>query len=90
MDNEDKKNLFFAYDASQARFERFNKRLWILCIILIIALVGTNGCWIYYESQWQYSESTNVTQDVKANESDAMIIGIGDIYDKGKANCNKN
>ena len=27
------------------------KKLWIICLLLIILLVGTNAMWIYYESQ---------------------------------------
>lgn len=59
--NEDKVP-YIAYESTQARLERMNRRVWILCIILIIALIGTNAGWIYYESQFQYYE-TEVTQN---------------------------
>ena len=36
-----------------ARQERANRRLWIVCIILIIALVATNVAWIMYETQYK-------------------------------------
>lgn len=48
-----------------ARFERTIKRLWILCIILIVALIATNSLWIYYESQWAYVDTTSIEQDVE-------------------------
>ena len=35
-----------------ARAERTIKRLWILCIILIVLFVGTNLAWIIYELQF--------------------------------------
>ena len=42
-------------------------RLWILCITLILLLVGTNAMWIWYESQFEYFETTQeVTQESEA------------------------
>lgn len=40
------------YDSDMARHERNFKRLWILAIILIISLVGSNAGWMIYESQY--------------------------------------
>jgi hypothetical protein len=59
------------------------KRLWIICILLIVLLVGTNALWIWYESQWEYYEE--VEQDVEAEmeDGDFTVIGIGDNYGKG-------
>lgn len=54
---------YIAHEAGMARLERSNRRLWILCIILIVLLVGTNIAWIHYESQWETAE-TVVTQDI--------------------------
>lgn len=56
-----------------ARLERVIKRLFILIIILIVLLFGTNAGWIWYENQFVDMETT-VTQDVKADDgSDATI-----------------
>ncbi len=52
MDNE-KMIPYIAYEAMAARQERTIKRLWILCIILIVSLLGTNAGWIYWENQWE-------------------------------------
>lgn len=54
---------YFCHEGDMARAERTIKRLWILCILLIVLLVGTNAGWIYYESQWETAE-TVVTQDI--------------------------
>lgn len=54
---------YFCHEGDMARAERTIKRLWILCILLIVLLVGTNIAWIHYESQWETAE-TVVTQDV--------------------------
>lgn len=36
----------FFYESDMARFERINKRLWALCIVLLIALIVSNVLWI--------------------------------------------
>lgn len=58
---------FVAHESDMVRMERTNRRIWILCIILIVLLFGTNAGWLYYESQYEYVQtSTEVTQE---NES---------------------
>lgn len=54
---------YFCHEGDMARAERTIKRLWILCILLVVLLVGTNIAWIHYESQWETAE-TVVTQDI--------------------------
>ena len=53
---------YIVHEADMARMERTNKRLWILSIILIVILLATNAGWLYYETQFEYYE-TSVTQD---------------------------
>lgn len=52
---------YFCHEGDMARAERTIKRLWILCILLIVLLVGTNIAWIHYENQFQ--DEVTVTQD---------------------------
>ena len=52
---------YFLHEGDMARAERTIKRLWILCILLIVLLVGTNIAWIRYESQ--FMDEVTVTQD---------------------------
>lgn len=74
---------YIAHESAMSRMERTNKRLWILCIIMFLALVGTNAGWIWYESQFI---DTVVEQDVDTGEGDAIISGVGDIiYGQNKA-----
>lgn len=63
---------YIAFESATSRQERTIKRLWVVCLVLIAALLGTNGGWIYYESQFEYFE---VTQEVEA-ETD----GESDMY----------
>lgn len=45
------------YDVFMAFYERTIKRMWVLCILLIILLVGTNAAWLIYESQFETIET---------------------------------
>lgn len=51
---------YIVHESSMARMERQIKRLWIAVILLIVLMVGTNGAWLYYESQREtiYQEVT--------------------------------
>ena len=75
---------YIAYEAAMARLERIIKRLWIVIIILILLLAGTNAAWIYYEAQW---EDVTTTYEAEANDGgNAVINGSGEvsIYGEGK------
>ena len=78
---------FFVHEADMARLERTNKRLFIVVLVLILSLIGTNCGWLYYESQFQVDQTT-VEQEVDTGNGDAVVVGIGDIYGEGEADCN--
>ena len=75
---------YLAFESVAARQERTIKRLWILIIILIVSLLGTNAGWIYYERQWEVVESnTEITQDVDATadgDSNLNLNTVGGDY----------
>lgn len=51
-------------------------RLWIIIILLIVLLFGTNAAWIYYESQFETIEmSQEVEQDADGNGTNSFIGG---------------
>lgn len=70
---------YIVHEDQMARQERHIKRLWILCIIIFVALIGTNAGWIYYESLF---EEQVVTQDIDTGDGDAVVAGIGNAYGK--------
>ena len=86
----DENNLsvpYIVHEGDMARLERTNKRLWILSIMLVLLLVGTNAGWTWYENQFQEVETVTtqeVDQDVDTGNGDATVIGIGDIYGTGE------
>lgn len=78
---------YIAFESATARQERTIKRLWIICLVLIFALLGTNAGWIYYESQWSVVESS-ITQQVEAQsdgDSDLNINTVGGDYYGGES-----
>ena len=71
---------FIVHEGTMARAERTAKRLWIAILLLIVLLVGTNAGWIWSESQFEYSQTTQeVTQE--SNHGDNSFIG-GDVGGK--------
>lgn len=77
----DKDIPYIAYESTICRFDRVIKRLWIIILILVFLLLGTNLAWLYYESQFEEVEQTTkqtVVQDTK-DGGDNSFIG-GDSY----------
>lgn len=71
---------FIAYETAVESMRYTIKRLWILAILLALMLFGSNAAWIYYESQWQTVETTEVSQSVDTQDGSAYVAGIGDVY----------
>lgn len=68
---------YFTYEDVVVRLERTIKRLWILCIVIFVAFVLSNGLWIYYESQW---ETVQTTTTIDADQGDGVnMVSGGDI-----------
>ena len=71
---------YIVHESSMARMERQIKRLWIAVLLLIVMLVGTNGAWLWYNSQFETVET--VTEEYQADASDggnAIINGDGSV-----------
>lgn len=75
--NEVKDVSYIVFESSLARMDRVIKRLWIVILILIFLLVGSNAAWLYYESQFETVEETKTqTVEQKADgESNNSFIG---------------
>lgn len=76
---------YLVHESVLARMERTIKRLWILCIVLIVLFVGSNAGWLYYESLWS-DEVTTITQE-NADGYNNYIGNDGDI-NNGETNNN--
>ena len=69
---------FAVHESAMARMERTIRRLWILLIVLVVLLVGSNALWIWYESQFE-----DVTTEVEMENESGFVSYIGrdgDIY----------
>lgn len=86
---DDKYVSYLAFESATSRQERTIKRLWIMCLILIIALLGTNAGWIWYNSQWEVVETTKVTQDLDASDGGDAIINDG-VHINGESKTDSN
>ena len=92
MENEEIKTIPYAvHEGVVARQERTIKRLWILCILIFVCLIGTNAAWIFYEMQY---EDVTVTQEVTqdsgeggSNTYNGKVVG-GDYYGEAESKDN--
>lgn len=74
---------YFAHEGEMARFERTNKRLLVIVIILIIALVGSNVGWLIYESQFETATISEEYEATADNNSSAIMNGSGEVIING-------
>ena len=69
---------YIVYESEMARLERIIKRQFILIMLTLLLLVGTNACWLYYEQQFEDVVTTEeVTQDVDSGDGGDAIINDG-------------
>ncbi len=47
-----------------------NKRMFIALIVSILVNLAIIGGFLWYESQWEYTETKEITQEVSGNDSD--------------------
>ena len=78
---ENDKVPYLVYEGTQARFERTNKRLWVLCIILIAVTLLSNLGWFIYESQFLTikTDETTVTQEAESDTGDIIQNNSGEL-----------
>ena len=77
---------YIVHESAMARAERSAKRLWVVVILLIVLLVGTNGAWLWYESQFE-TVTTEITQE-NADGYNNYIGNDGDIVNGETDNKN--
>ena len=68
---------YLVHEGDMSRLERQLKRLWIVILVLIFLLVGSNCAWLWYESQFQVVEETVI--EAEQDGSGINIVGGGDI-----------
>lgn len=73
---------YIVLEAERARAERTFHRMWVLVIVLVLLLVGTNGAWLWYQSQFEEIEIVQENADGYNN----FIGNDGDIIN-GETDC---
>ena len=82
---------YLVYEQSQVRTDRVNRRSFIIIIILIVALVGTNAGWIYYENQFtDISTTYEAEQKIENGTGNAIITDGVHINGTDNAECESN
>lgn len=63
--------------AQNVRLEKAFKGVLTLCIILIVAFVGSNIAWLVYESQYEtVAETTTYTQEAESSDNSTISQDI--------------
>ena len=83
---EDNQNYvpYLVHEGVMVRLERSNKRLWILCIIMFVALVFSNCYWVWYESQWEDVVTTESYESSADGGGVAIANGSGEVTYNGE------
>ena len=67
---------YVVHESAMARSERHNKRLWIVILVLIGALIASNTAWIIYESQFEtITEEYEIQQENDGGNNNSIING---------------
>ena len=81
MESETANIPFVVYQATAARQERQIKRMWIVVLVLIVALIASNIAWIIYERSFEEIMTTEEIIVDADNNGNANYIGQdGNIY----------
>lgn len=80
---------YVVHESAMARAERAAKRLWIVVLVLIVMLVGTNAAWLWYESSFEDIVTTTYEADAQ-DGGNAVINGDGSISINGQSEGNNN
>ena len=70
---------YIVHESAMARMERQTKRLWLVLILAIVLLVGTNAAWLWYESQFEVVETWQTVTQTADDDSTIRFVG-GDYY----------
>lgn len=75
---------YYCHEGDMARAERTIRRLWIMCILLIVLFVGSNLAWLHYEMQ--FADEVTVTQDLSTGTNN--YVGGSGVITNGTTDGN--
>lgn len=88
--NDNEKVPYIVHEGDMARLERANRRMWILCLVMFLALVITNAGWTWYEAQWEDVVTTETWESDASDGGVAISNGSGRVNYNGKDKLLKN
>ena len=68
---------YIVYESEMTRLERIIRRQFVLIIVTLCFLVGTNAVWVLYENQFEEVTTTEVTQDLDSGDGGDAVINDG-------------
>lgn len=93
MKTEDVKDVsYIVFESVISRLDRVIKRMWVVILILIFLLLGTNLAWLYYESQFEEVTETTTTQTIEQQadgDSNNSFIGGDNNVSEAESKNNK-
>lgn len=85
---ENKTVPYIAFESELARMERIIKRLCIILAVLVVLLVGSNGAWLWYESQFSKQVTTTTVEADATDGGNAVVNGSGEVNINGTRESN--
>lgn len=83
---------YFVHQDDMNKLDMSHKRVekWLitLCIIIFVALIGTNGAWMYYESQFEDVVTETYTAETDQGGT-AIANGDGTVTVNGESDIQK-
>lgn len=76
----------YQIDVVASMAERVIKRLWVLIILLVVLLFGSNAAWIAYEAQ--FTDEVWTFEATADGDSNAIANGNGEVYYGGESESN--
>lgn len=73
----------YNFQSTVSTLERANRRLWIVILVLIIALVGSNAGWIVYEAQ--FTDEVTETYEADTSSGGTAIVNRDGEVNYGKS-----
>ena len=63
----------YSFELALAMAERTIKRLWVLCVILLLAVICTNVSWVLYESQFENIATTTIETQQDGSGTNTVV-----------------
>lgn len=81
---------YIVHESDMARLERTIRRLWILLIIMLVLLVGSNVVWVIYENGFVDEVTTESYEALTDDGGTAIANDSGEVRYYGSGEVHEN